>query len=89
MTIYSAYNIVDTDISKVGPNTVFHQQWRIQRLNGNLSPNPKLQMIKDLSADIKSLQKDPRDSLCIMGDFNENLGIKPKWMINIYHTHKL
>ena len=89
LTIYSAYNVNDTNISNSGLNTIYHQQWRLQRLAGNLHPNPRLQMVIDLEADITSLHATPTDSICIMGDLNETLGLHPELMSSICNKHKL
>ena len=89
LTLYSIYNVVDTELSKSGPNTIFHQQWRLLRLAGILHPNPRIQMVQDLDRDIKSLNHKESDFLCIMGDFNERLGFQPDLMSSICIKHKL
>jgi hypothetical protein len=49
VSLFSLYNMVDTNLRDAGPSTVFAQQYPLLRLSGVLHPNPRRQCIVDLN----------------------------------------
>jgi hypothetical protein len=88
LVFYSFYNSCKTNIDNAGLHTVFAQQWRILRRRGDRDPDPRVQAVHDLSAEINIHQKAQR-SICIVGDFNEILGENPALMAHICSKYNL
>jgi hypothetical protein len=87
-TIYSCYNVVDTNIANVGPSTVFAQQYQLLRLAGNPQPNPRRQFVEDLKKEV-AVHRRNHEELIICDDFNERLGNDPNLMSTVCATHDL
>lgn len=70
ITLYRVCANLKTD--KTGPKTVFKQEWNMLRNNGMENPNPRSQVIEDLTSFIKSKQKDGYKIL-LAGDVNRSM----------------
>jgi hypothetical protein len=86
LVFYSFYNCCKTKIENPGIHTIFAQQWHVLRQRGGRAPNPRLQAVNDLSADVTVHRKHNR-SICIVGDFNKDIGLDPALMDKICTTH--
>ena len=81
LIVYNVYNVVSSSIETAGHHTIFYQQWCLLRLAGKKNPNPKRQCIDDLIRDVQHHSTQSDDHICILGDFNEQLG-SPSAMMN-------
>jgi hypothetical protein len=85
LSVYSLYNVVKTDISKVGPATIFAQQWQLLRLSGHEKPDPRQQCIDDLKIEVQK-EQNIGSEIVIMGDLNEVVGDDPALMASVCAT---
>jgi hypothetical protein len=70
LSVFSLYNVVKTDISKVGPATIFAQQWQLLRLSGQDQPDPGQQYIDNFKIAVQHEQNIGSD-IVVLGNFNE------------------
>jgi hypothetical protein len=82
LSVFSLYNVVKTDISKVGPSTIFAQQWQLLRLSGIDQPDPRQQCIDDFKTAVQHEQTIGSD-IVVLGDLNEVVGEDPALMASI------
>jgi hypothetical protein len=87
-TLFSMYNVVNTNLRDAGPLTVFSQQYRLLRLAGVTYPVPRQQCVDGLNQAVRQLIADD-DSVVIVRDFNETLGTNPKLMASVCAEHAL
>jgi hypothetical protein len=87
-TLFSMYNVVDTNLRDAGPSTVCSQQYRLLRLARMTYPVPCQQCVDSLNQAVRQLIAD-NDSIVIVGDFNETLGTNPKLMASVCAEHNL
>jgi hypothetical protein len=73
---------VNTDISKVGPATIFAQQWQLLRLSGHTKPDPRQQCVDDFKKAVLQEQAIGSD-IVVMGDLNEVVGLDPTLMASV------
>jgi hypothetical protein len=88
LVFYSFLNCCKTKIEHAGIHTIFPQQWHVLRQRGDRAPDPRLQAITDLAAEIAVHQRHDR-LISILGDCNEEVGVDPALMANICHSYKL
>jgi hypothetical protein len=87
-TLVSLYNVVNLQLQHAGPSTIFAQHYRLLRLAGVLTPNPRQQCIDDLHRTVAKMLAN-QEAVMIMGDFNESLGSDPRLMGSICAAHDL
>jgi hypothetical protein len=73
---YSFYNSCKTTIEQSGIHTIFAQQWHVLRQRGDKAPDPSIQAVNDLKHEL-AVHKQNARSICILGDFNEDVGSDP------------
>jgi hypothetical protein len=88
IVFYSLYNCCKTKIEQAGIHTIFAQQWHVLRQRGDSAPDPRLQAITDLAAEITVHRKQAR-LICISGDCNEDIGVDPALMASICCSNDL
>jgi hypothetical protein len=88
IVFYSFYNCCKTQITHAGIHTVFAQQWHVLRQRGDQAPDPRLQAVNDLAAELVSHKRHDR-SICILGDCNEDIGMEPALMATICSSNDL
>jgi hypothetical protein len=89
LVFYSFYNCCKTKIEQAGIHTIFAQQWHaVLRARGDRAPDPRLQAVTDL-ADELAVHKRHSRSICIMGDFNEEIGTDPALMAAVCSSNDL
>jgi hypothetical protein len=79
LVFYSFYNCCKPNIDNAGLHTVYAQQWHILRRRDDRDPDPRVQAVHDLSAELH-IHQTAKTSICIVGDFNETLGENPALM---------
>jgi len=92
--IITTYRVPHTNIANAGPNTSYYHQWHYLRRTGLLKPDPRKQLLLDLSEHIRSLTS-PDNAIIILMDANEAYTDKNsdlhKWMtqhsFNDVHMH--
>jgi hypothetical protein len=82
------YNVVNVQLQNAGPSTIFAQQYRLLRLTGVLVPNPRQQCIDGLHRTVATMIAN-QETVMIMGDFNESLGLDPRLMGSVCVSHDL
>jgi hypothetical protein len=82
LVFYSFYNCCKTTIAQSGIHTIFAQQWHVLRQRGDKAPDPRLQAVNDLKNEL-SVHKKHQRSICIVGDFNEDIGYNPAVMASV------
>jgi hypothetical protein len=85
---YSFYNCCKTQIEQAGIHMIFAQQWHVLRQRGDPAPDPRLQAINDLSAEL-AVHTQHQRSILGVGDCKEDTGGDPALMANICTTHSL
>jgi hypothetical protein len=88
LVFYSFYNCCKTKIEQAEIHTIFAQQWHVLRARGDRAPDPRLQAVTDL-ADELAVHKQHSRSICIMGDYNEDIGTDPALMAAVYSSNDL
>jgi hypothetical protein len=88
IVIYSYYNCCKTRIEQAGIHTIFAQQWHVLRQRGDISPDPRLQAVIDLGAELAVHQSNQR-SVCIVGDCNEDIGHEPALLASLCGKYDL
>ena len=88
VTIYSIYNVVDTNITHAGPYTVFAQQYATLRAAGIRNPDPKRQFIQDLNQELNKRTRN-NEQLILLGDLNESVGQHPHLFSSVCSRHDL
>jgi hypothetical protein len=88
ITIYSYYNCCKTRIEQAGIHTIFAQQWHVLRQRGDSSPDPRLQAVIDLGAELAVHHSNQR-SVCIVGDCNEDIGHEPVLLTSLCGRYDL
>jgi hypothetical protein len=82
------YNVVNEHLQNAGPSTIFAQQYRFLRLAGVLVPNPRQQCIDGLHRTVATMIAN-QETVMIMGDFDEFLGLDPRLMGSVCASHDL
>ena len=73
LVIITVYRVAQKSIDQVGYKTTYAQQWVVERLKGNETPEPRSQCIKDLIKAVQEWQKEKLEVI-IMIDANETMG---------------
>jgi hypothetical protein len=85
---YSFYNCCKTTIEQSGLHTIFAQQWHVLRQRGDRAPDPRLQAANDLKQELAVHTQHDR-SICIIGDFNEEVESDPALMASVCYDFNL
>jgi hypothetical protein len=88
LVFYSFYNCCKTTIEQSGIHTIFSQQWHVLRQRGDRAPDPRLQAVNDLK-DKLTVHRTHKRSICIVGDFNEDVGHDPALMASVFSEFNL
>jgi hypothetical protein len=88
ITFYSFYNCCKTRIEQAGIHTIYAQQLHVLRQRGDTSPDPRLQAIHDLGNEL-AIHRQQRRALCIVGDYNEDIGHEPALFTSLCGTCSL
>ena len=71
ITIITMYRVPKSSITTTGPNTSFYYQWHHLRRQGHLKPDPRAQVLQDLSQFINA-QSSEHHAMVIGMDANES-----------------
>jgi hypothetical protein len=82
IVFYSYYNCCKTRIEQAGIHTIFAQQWHVLRQRGDRAPDPRLQAVHDLGAELELHHKKHR-MIFVIGDYNEDIGHEPALLASL------
>jgi hypothetical protein len=83
LVFYSFYNCCcKTTIEQSGIHMIFAQQWHVLRQRADKAPDPRLQAVNDLKHEL-AVHKHHARSICILRDFNEDVGSDPALMASV------
>ena len=66
---YTVYRVCKTTLQAAGETTAWKQQWRIQRNQGVVNPNPRTLFLSELKTEVQN-KRTQNYEVFIMGDFN-------------------
>jgi hypothetical protein len=80
IVFYSFYNCCKTQIQNAGLHTIFAQQWHILRHRGDLDPDPQVQAVHGLSAELTAHTKEIVLSALLVISMNHLVKTRASWL---------